>query len=96
MSEPSLDIRFTRTGGRQAPIDRTFRGVRLDPDEVTTWLGTEPPHIPHSRNTARDVAAYRLEFRRGAERRVVQFTQDALDARMEPLVSRLVRSSEGR
>ncbi len=95
MSEASLDIRFVRTGGRQAPIDQMFRGVRLDPDDVTTWLGTEPPDIPYSRSPSRDVAVYRLEFRRGAERRVVRLTQDALDARLEPLVSRLVRSAEG-
>lgn len=95
MSEASLDIRFTRTGGRRPSVDHTFRDVRLDPQDVTTWLGTEPPHVSEARTPSRDVAVYRIEFRRGAERRVVRFTHDALDARLEPLVTRLARSADG-
>ncbi len=96
MVDVPLDIHFTRTGGLQAGIDRTLPAVDLTPEEVAVWLGVEPPHVPYVRRPSRDVAHYRIEFRRGGERRVVELTHDALDVHLEPLVSRLVKLAEGR
>lgn len=96
MTDAPFDIRFTRTGGLQAGIDQTFSDVDLTPEDIATWMGVEPPHVPYTRQPSRDVARYRLEFRRGGERRVVEFTHDALDVHLEPLVTRLVKLAEGR
>ncbi len=96
MTGSPLQVRLVRTGGLQQGIDHTFRDVVLSPEEIVTWLGVEPPRIPHARRPSRDVAGYRIEFRRGGERRVVEFTHDALDAHLEPLVTRLVKLAEGR
>lgn len=96
MTGVPLDIRFIRSGGRRVSIDETFRDVELTPEDIAVWMGVDPPHIPYARHPSPDVSAYRLEFRRGAERRVVEFTRDALDTRLEPLVTRLETSVEGR
>lgn len=92
----TVEIRFTRTGGRHPELARTFRTVELDADDVRAWLGIEPPTIRRGAHHMPEVATYRLEFRRGGERRVVTLTDDDLDARLEPLVGRLVRLCDER
>ncbi len=96
MRDERLDIRFTREGGGHLDLRRTFTDVTLDADDVRTWLGTEPPLEGRRIHHMPEVATYRLEFRRGSERRVVTLTDDDLDAHTEPLVSRLVALAERR
>jgi len=94
MIEEPLLIRFSRTGGGHPEIHRTFDDVVLDADDQHAWLGTERPHIARPASHMPEVAQYKLEFRRGSERRVVSLTDDEMNAQLEPLINRLVHLAE--
>ncbi len=96
ISEP-LKITFTRTGGGEPDLKAVLRDAVLDADDEHAWLGTERPYTarkhPHEQTAP---MRYRLEFRRGSERRVVELRYDDLTAHLRPLVDRLTRLAEQR
>lgn len=95
MDEP-LTIEFHRSAGEgRREIRGTFPDIALEPDDVRAWLGTEPPHRARRPDDAEHPADYTLVFRRGGERRVVTLRDGDVDARLRPLIDRLVRLIEG-
>jgi len=96
MNEP-LTIKFTRTGGGLPHLESVVRDAVLSADDEHAWLGTERPLA--SRRHAHDEHApirYRLEFRRGSERRVVELRDADRNAQLAPLIDEMVRVAEGR
>lgn len=97
MSSEPLTITFTRTGGHRPELKYVERDAELGADDERTWMGTERPRrLGGVAHEAGDKELYRLVFRRGSERRVVELRYDDLTAHTRPLVERLLRKAEGR
>lgn len=97
MIDEPLTITFARTGGGLKDLHAVLRDAVLDADDEHAWMGTEPPHVgarhPHG---ATGGLRYRLEFRRGSERRVVELRDEDRTAHLAPLIDRMTRLAEGR
>lgn len=96
ITEP-LTITFTRTGGGLRELRSVVRDAQLSADDEHAWLGTERPYIAR-RHDYPDASSlrYRLEFRRGSERRVVELREDDRSAQLAPLIDEMIRLAEGR
>lgn len=93
MDEP-LTIHFHRSAGPgRDELSGTFREFVLDADDDRVWLGTERLSSRLAGRSDR-VPTYEITFRRGGERRHVVLSDDDLDARLRPLVDRLVQLCE--
>jgi hypothetical protein len=94
INEP-LTITFSRTGGGMRDLHAVLRDAVLDADDEHAWMGTEPPHARARQPHAGDTLRYRLEFRRGSERRVVELRDEDRTAHLAPLIDRMIRMAEG-
>lgn len=95
MNEP-LTIKFTRTGGGMPHLAAVVQDATLSADDEHAWLGTERPlSSRHHSHDAHSPLRYRLEFRRGSERRVVELRDTDRNAQLAPLIDEMVRVAEG-
>lgn len=94
MSEEPLRITFVRSGGGLPSLRFVMPDATLSPDDEHAWMGTEPP--PSSLRGAgdADTVRFRVEFRRGGERRVVELGEHDRTAHLAPLLDDLVRRAE--
>ena len=94
MNEP-LTIKFTRTGGGMPRVEAVVRDAVLSADDEHAWLGPERPVVlRHHSHDEHAPLRYRLEFRRGSERRVVELRDVDRNAQLAPLIDELVRVAE--
>lgn len=78
-------------------MNSMVRDASLNADDEHAWLGTERPIVAkHHSSHESSPLRYRLEFRRGSERRVVELRDSDRTAQLAPLIDEMVRIAEGR